>query len=209
MIKITDMKTRSLLKITRNIFLLLSFVMITSSCDVLQQVAELQTFSKCKFRLSTIENIRLAGVNVQGKDQFSDFTITEAAKITAALLGGELPLDFRLNVETKNPNAKTAALNKLDWILFIDDIEMTRGTTNQRIEIPANGGVRDLPLHINVDLKEILSGKSKDALLNFGLNLSGQGNRPSRITVKAKPTVYVSGQAVNYPGYITIRNEFN
>lgn len=183
--------------------------MFVSSCEILQQATELHTFSKCEFRLSTIENIRLAGVDVQNIKEFSDINFIDAAKISQAVLGGDLPLSFRLNIEAENPNSKTAALNKLDWILFIDGIEMTSGTTQERIEIPANNGKSTLPLYLDLDLLDILQGESQNALMNFGLNLSGNGNRPSRITVKAKPTVVVGGKSLNYPGYITINNEFS
>jgi len=178
------------------------------SCDVLQQATELHTFSKCEFRLNTIDNIKLAGVDVQNIKDFSDINFIDAAKISQALLTGNLPLSFRLNVEAKNPNQKTAALNKLEWILFIDDIEMTSGTTNERIEIPANNGQSILPLYMSFDLFDILKGETADAIMNFGLNLSGNGNRPTRIMVKARPTIIVGGTVLNYPGYITVTNEY-
>ncbi|MDZ7740569.1 MAG: hypothetical protein U5Q03_02110 [Bacteroidota bacterium] len=195
-------------KIVVRIFVLSALVLSMQACDVLQQTQQMYTLSRCDFRLSTIENIRLAGVYVQNKDQFSDLTLADITKLGLAFAKREMPLDFRLNIEGLNPNTQTAALNKLEWILFIDDIEMTRGATSQRIEIPGNGGVNDLPLDINVDLLNVLSGDSKDAIINFALNLSGQGNKPSRIMVKAKPTVIVSGRSIDYPGYITINNEF-
>ena len=164
--------------------------------------------TRCEFKLNTGEDVHLAGVYIQNYDQFSDLTFSDAMKLTNAFLNKNLPLDFTLNIATKNPNQQRAALNKLQWILFIDDIEMTRGTTNKRIEIPPNGGVSILPLNLNIELFNALSGDSKDAILNFGFNLAGQGNKPTRITVKAKPSVYVSGREIDYPGYITIENEF-
>jgi hypothetical protein len=98
-------------------------------------------------------------------------------------------------------------MNKLDWILIIDDIEMTRGLLNQRLEIPSNQ-VISFPVSMILDLMDSLNGKSGDALINFALNLSGNGSRPSRIKLKAKPTIYVGSTPVDYPGYITIRQEF-
>jgi hypothetical protein len=40
------------------------------------------------------------------------------------------------------------------------------------------------------------------------MNLAGSGNRPSRITLKAKPSVVVGGVTFPYPDYITIQNDF-
>jgi len=118
------------------------------------------------------------------------------------------PLNFTLNVEVKNPNPGTAGLTKLDWILFIDDIQMVSGVNEQRVQIPGNGGTGTIPLTIGVNLKEVLKGKSGDAIANFGLNLAGAGNKPTRITLKAKPTIMVGSQYIAYPGYLTVQNEF-
>jgi hypothetical protein len=181
--------------------------LILSSCSVLQQTSEIATFTKCEFRIESARNMNLGGVNIQNKHSVSDLTLMEGAKIASVIAGGTLPLTFDLNVGAKNPNPKLAAMNKLDWILYIDDIEMTRGILNQRIEIPASG-TTTFPVAMSLDLMKSLNGKSGDALINFALNLSGTGSRPTRIKLKAKPTIMVGTTPINYPGYITIKQEF-
>jgi hypothetical protein len=151
--------------------------------------------------------MKLAGINIQDKNTLSDFSIMEMARIGSVIAGGTLPLTFDLNMQAKNPNPGTAAMNKMDWIMIIDDIEMTRGVLNQRIEIPANM-VSEFPVAMNLDLMKSLNGKSGDALINFALNLAGSGSRPSQIKLKAKPTVMIGTTPIEYPGYITIRQEF-
>jgi len=188
--------------------ILISLIFV-SGCDILDQARQVAMLSKCQFKLSSVDQLRLAGVNIQQIHKLSDLTMMDAAKITtAAAIGGTLPLNFTLNVEAKNPNSTTAGLTKLDWILLIDDIEMVSGVNNQHVQIPANGGTAILPLTIGIDLKQALKGKSADAIANFGLNLAGAGNRPTRITLKAKPTIMVGSQSIAYPGYLTIQNEF-
>lgn len=188
--------------------LLLLTAFLLTSCDVLKQIGEMAAFTRCEFRLSTVENLSLAGVNIQQKKNFSDLNFADAARLTAAFVGGELPLDLTLNVQVKNPNQSQASLNKLEWILLIDGIEMISGLNQQKVTVPAGGGTAILPLRIGVDLKKALSGKSKDAILNFGFNLAGAGNKPTRITLKAKPSVMVGNQIVTYPNYLMIENEF-
>ncbi len=177
-------------------------------CDILEQAGQVANLAKCEFRLKNVDQLRLAGVNIQQVNKLSDLTFMDAAKITAAATGGNLPLNFTLNVETKNPNSTIAGLNRLDWILLIDNIEMVSGVNEQRIQIPANGGTSIIPLTIGINLKEALQGKSADAIANFGLNLAGAGNKPSRITLKARPSIMVGGRSIAYPGYITVENEF-
>ena len=182
---------------------------VFSACDILDQARQVAMLSKCEFRLSSVDQLKLAGVNIQQVKKLSDLNLMDAAKITtAAVSGSSLPLNFTLNVEVKNPNAGTAGLTKLDWILFIDDIQMVSGVNEQRVQIPGNGGTGTIPLSIGVNLKEVLKGKSGDVKANFGLNLAGAGNKPTRITLKAKPTIMVGSQYIAYPGYLTVQNEF-
>jgi len=181
-------------------------IFILSSCA---QLTEMVNLSKCEFKLNTIENLTLVGINIQQIKGVSDLSWGDAAKVTAAALSNNFPMSFTLNIEVKNPNKSNAALNSLEWILFIDDIQMVNGNVSNRVEIPANGGTSILPININFDLKQALSGQSGKNVLNFGFNLAGVGNRPTRIMVKAKPTIMVGSIPVQYPGYITIRNEFS
>jgi hypothetical protein len=180
---------------------------IITSCSVLNQTSEIASFARCEFRIESARNMKLAGVNIQDKHSVSDISLMDMAKIASVMARGTLPLTFDLNVAAKNPNPKLAAMNKLDWILYIDDIEMTRGILNQRIEIPSNG-VIVFPVAMSLDLMKSLNGKSGDALINFALNLGGTGSRPTRIKLKAKPTIMVGTTPIQYPGYITIKQEF-
>lgn len=186
---------------------LLFSLMLLSSCEVLDQVQQMQAFSQCDFQLQSIQNTQLAGVSIHEMDNWSDVNLFEAAKITQALASNKLWLDFDLNVLVSNPNSQTAAMNKLDWILLIDNVEMINGTMAQRTTIPANGGTAIIPLHMHMDLYQILSGKSAESILNFGFNLAGMGNQPSRVTLKAKPSIQVANRPVSYPGYITVNND--
>ncbi len=183
-------------------------MLLSSSCSVLQQTSEMANFGKCEFRIESARNMKLGGVNIQGKDATSDLTVTDMAKIMGVIAGGTLLLVFDLNIQVKNPNPTLAAMNKLDWILIIDDVEMTRGILNQRVEVPANS-VTEFPVAMNFDLMKSLSGKSGSALINFAMNLAGASNRPTQIKLKAKPTIYIGEKPIAYPGYITISQEFS
>ena len=173
-----------------------------------KQLKELANFAKCEFKIKSIENINLAGINVQQVKSISDIGVLDAAKLMAAVTQNNFPLQFTLNVDVKNPNPAQASLNKLDWILIIDDIELLQGTTQNRIQIAPNGGITNYPLAFNFNLKEVLKQKTGQSLINFGMNLAGVGNQPSRVTLKAKPYINIGNIQIPYPGYITIKNEF-
>ncbi len=184
--------------------IIISLTILIGSCKQLQQ---LQNIAKCEFRLSSVENIRLAGVDVQSLNSINQIGIVDVAKLSTAFLTNEFPLSLKLNIDAKNPNPGAAAITAMDWIFLIDDIEMTRGILNQRYNIPANQNTI-IPLQLNFNLKKVLSGKSQNAVVNFALNIAGTGNKPSRLTLRAKPTISIGAIGIPYPGYINIKTEY-
>lgn len=177
-------------------------------CSVLRQLQEMKNFARCEFRLSTVENITLAGINVQRIKTTRDLTLVDATRFAQALTQPQLMLNLTLNVEVKNPNAETASLNRLEWQLFIDDVELLNSTVEEKVSIAGNGGVSTLPLRISVDLKKALSGRSAEAIGNFALNLAGEGNKPTRFMLRIKPTIDVLGFPIEYPDYFDVKMEF-
>jgi hypothetical protein len=188
--------------------LVLLSTFILNSCDILDQAAQVAMLSKCQFRLSTLTNAKLAGVNIQNISNYKDFSALDIAKLGAAYASGSLPLTFTLNVDIKNPNTRPAGMTKLDWILLIDDVERLNGIVEKNISVPANGGIATLPMDLKIDLMKVVEAKNLESLANFAMNLAGAGNKPTRVSMKAKPTINVGTSAIAYPGYITVGTEF-
>ncbi len=176
-----------------------------NSCNFLKEIS---TLGKCEFRVTTLEDPEIAGVDVSQIRSFTDLNFVDMGIISSSFLKGDLPLSFTLNVEVRNPNPAMAALNGLEYLAFIDDVEVARGQLDRRIEIPANGGITTIPLRLNTDLIDILKKDSRQALVNFGLNLADAGNRPTRVSIKVKPTILVGAMEINYPGYFTVKHDF-
>jgi LEA14-like dessication related protein len=176
-----------------------------NSCNFLKEISAL---GKCEFRVTTLDDPEIAGVDVSQIRSFNDLSLVDMGIISASFLKGDLPLSFTLNVEVRNPNPAMAALNSLEYLAFIDDVEVANGQLDRRIEIPANGGVTAIPLRLNTDLIDIMKKDSRQALVNFGLNLADAGNRPTRVSIKVKPTILVGAMEINYPGYFTVKHDF-
>jgi len=186
----------------------ISILISLTSCDVMKQVSQISNLTKCDFRLESVQQLNLAGINVQNVKQISDLNMFDVAKLASAVGSQQFPLDFTLNIAAKNPNTSDAGMTRIDWILLIDDMEMTRGILDKQVTIPANNGIATIPLQMHIDLKEALSGKSADAVINFGMNLAGTGNKPTRFTLQMKPTITVGGFPITYPGYLNVNTEF-
>ena len=175
------------------------------SCSFLKEIS---TLGKCEFRMGTLEQPAIAGIDVSRIKNFSDLTLVDVGIVSASFMRGELPLSFTLNIEVRNPNPATAALNRLEYMAYIDDVEVARGSLDQRVEIAANGGITNIPLHLSTDLVRILNKDSRATLFNFGLNLADASNRPTRVTLKVKPTIMVGMMEIAYPGYFNIKHDF-
>jgi hypothetical protein len=189
----------------KNSLLLLLLIFLLSDCKSLR---ELQSFSRCEFRVATVENTMLAGVNVQQIRKITDLNLAQAARITQSYAGGSLPLSLIVNVDVKNPNGTAAAMNSMEWIMLIDDREIVDGVVNDRIDIAPNGGISKLPIRISTDLRKVLSNMPAEDAVNMGLGLSGSGSKPTRITLKVKPSILVGQTLIKYPGYIKVNHEF-
>jgi len=191
------------------IVLALPLLFFTDGCGVSRQVNQVKNLSNCDFQIHSVENLNLAGISIQNVNSVSDLGLADFGRIMAAMILPVFPLSMTLNIVGRNPNTKPAGLNKLDWILFIDDIQMTSGSLDQAFVIPPNQGTAVIPVQITVDLKKVLNGRSADALVNFGLNLKGKGGTPTRFMIKLKPTIMTGKTPLTYPGYITVRTEYS
>jgi hypothetical protein len=169
---------------------------------------ELLALSKCEFRVKDVSDIFLAGVAVENVDDFSDIDFVDGLILWAAASAGNLPLSLKVNVEIRNPNSELAALNKAEWKLYVDNLFMAEGTYDERIEIPPNDGIATLSIPVSVNLAELLQGDTGMALLNLALNLAEIGDEPTRITLSAKPYIYVGKRLIRYPGFFDVSTEF-
>ena len=174
-----------------------------------QQINQMANFIKCEFRIGSVQNTHLAGVNVQAIQSFSDLNLLDAGRLTAAYAQGSLPLTMTLNVDAKNPNNSTAAMNRMEWILMVEDKELVTGVMNDKVTIDPNGATSTIPLSISADLKKIMGGNSTKDNINLGLGLVGGGNKPSKkLSLKIKPSIMVGNLTIPYPGYITVGTNF-
>lgn len=194
---------------TMKVKTLLCIMVLLSTLVSCRSIREVRRLTKCEFKLGSLEKPVLAGIKVYEKESFSDLGLKDVALITASVSKGELPLEFILNIDVKNPNKKMAAINKIEWIIYIDEIEVCAGILEERIEVPPNDGTATIPLHIKTNLKEVTTFKSAKSLVNFGLNLADASNKPTRVSLKIKPSIRIGNKQISSPGFIKVKKEFS
>jgi hypothetical protein len=180
-----------------------------SQCGIQEQVQQAKAFKNVDVRLASVDQATVGGVNVLNLRQAGDLGTAERALLAAAATAGNLPLRMRVNLEFRNPNDETAALNEFDYLAYIDGKEVAKGHTSQRIEVPANGGVAMAPVLVESNLRDAFGSQSGESLANFALGLTDRDREPLRFTLKLKPTfITSSGKRISPPGYSKVEKEF-
>jgi LEA14-like dessication related protein len=190
----------------KNLILFAALLLLLPGCAVLN---ELTAFSKCEFSLYSMENPIIGGVEIGSKSEFTEFSFREGQVIVSHILRGTLPFTITVNVEARNPGTTTAAVNSIEWIAYVDEIQVASGMVNERVEVAPAGGRALIPVKVNTDLFDYLEGDNPRTMINFAMNLIGTGDQPTQLTMKIKPSVLVGGQDMVYPGYFKITKEFS
>jgi len=166
---------------------------------------ELINMLNCKFERKNIDNFSFAGVPFDKFNSISDINALDIISITSALLNKTAPISFNMNIEGKNPNKSTAAIEEFKWVLLLDGNEILNGNTPDKFSIPAKGS-NILPLRIGFDAINYLDGSNIESLFKFYQNITGKNaSGESNATLKIKPTI----NGIEFPDYITLNQSTN
>ncbi len=186
--------------------LIILVVCLSVSC---RTVREIKNLAKCDFRMTTTENTNISGVNVQNVQSYGELNMLDMAQILAVYQTTKgVPLGITLNIEARNPNDKLAAMNFMEWIAEIDGMEIARGVLDKRIEVAPSGGTAIFPIKISADLVKVFASKQGQDAASKGLGLSDGNSRPTRLTLKIKPSISIGKGFIKYPGYIKLNKDF-
>lgn len=187
----------------RSLTIVASLLLGISGCATLQQIAALRQVA---FALDGVANGRLAGVEIGRLRNASNLSALDIGRITVAMARRDVPLDFIVNVRATNPseNGTTASLVKLAWTLLLDDKETISGEVDSVVTLPP-GQPTTMPLRMRLNLAEFVDGPADD-LVNLALSVAGLDADPTRITLRALPTVDTPIGPIRYPAPITIVN---
>lgn len=187
------------------VILALLILFTIPACELLEQSAQVQRLRLCTFDVSHVDQVKLAGIHLRDGMGYEDLNAAQVMTLTGALISNKLPLDFTLNVKVDNPNDKTAAMSRMDYTIFVDGLELVSGALNERYEI-APGKSVVVPMRLQLELFQALSGETGDALLNLAFKLTGDDSRTSELLFRVKPYIRVSGRELAYPGYLNVNH---
>ena len=179
-------------------------VVVLASCATLGQLAALR---RVEFALNNVQDGRLAGVPLTRIASYRDLSALDIGRLTLAVTRRDLPLDMTLNIRADNPsdNTTAATLLRLDWTLLLDNKETVSGVLDTAITMPPGQGTL-IPLGVRLNLIEFFGGSAEN-LLNLAASLAGLNADPTRVTLRATPTVNTPLGRIKYPNPITIASK--
>ncbi len=173
----------------------------SSACATMQQVMALRDVD---FTLDRVANVRLAGVELDGKRSFSELGFTDVARLTLAVADRDLPFSLDVHLTGLNPadNTVDARLVRMDWTLLLEGRETLSGVFDDEIVLPP-GQPRGIPLPITLNLVEFFDGSARD-LAELAMSLAGVGGESAEIALRASPVVQTVLGPIRYPRPITL-----
>lgn len=191
-------------------FIVLLFVtpFFYQGCSVYQTAVNI---SRLSFDLGAVNNVRVAGVSLEGKSRLEDFSALDLLSFAGAVVDGSLPLDFTLNVNAENPNDGTggypktnATITSFPYRLMINQKEVLRGNIDNPVSVPGTGEIETIPLSIGFDLVKMFEDKSYEGLVNLALKLKGDDAGDADLQLFAQPVVRTAIGDIAYPNEIQI-----
>jgi hypothetical protein len=172
-------------------------------CSVFQGVSALREVT---FDIESVSDVRIAGIRVDDKRSFSDLNGFDIARLGAAVLAKDVPLDATVHVIGENPqsNEVDARLTEMDWELFVEDRKTLEGRLDQDFVFPAGYPII-VPLRVRTDISEIFESGSAQDLFNLALALADQGGDPVEVRLDARPSIETRRGKLKYPYPVSLR----
>jgi len=179
-----------------------------AGCGINRQAQQIKALEKCKYRVTSADQITVAGVDVRQMLKNGDLNLAALPGLAFGLLRQDVPLKARLNLEITNPSGNDASINEFEYKILINNQELANGLVNQEVNVKA-GGSTIVPVSTEVNIYPFVSNsKVMGEIAEF--MKSGKNGGPEKkgmLTLKIKPSIKVGGALVKYPGFITIDKE--
>jgi LEA14-like dessication related protein len=195
------MSNLSILRRTLTALFCILFISILMQCASILQMKKLKN---CEFRLERIEGMNIDGVEMSKIHSINDLGIANITKILGDLSNGSLISQFSIIIKVNNPNESMAAMEKFEYLIFLDDKQVIAGSSMDRVEIPANMTI-EFPLSAKMNLSELLKQNSITALMDLANTLNKENTIAKRVKIKVKPSIRVGKKLLKYPGFIEIK----
>jgi len=191
----------------RKILLVCLMAIGIAGCGINKQAQQIKALERCKYRVTSADEITLAGADVKKMILNQDINLSSLPGLALGLLRRDIPLRARLNLEVKNPSGNDAAINQFEYKILINRQELASGFVNQEVNIAA-GQSTIVPVDMEANIYPFISNsKVMKEITDFVQSGKNGPEKKGILTLKIRPSIKVAGGLVKYPGFITIDKE--
>lgn len=191
----------------RKILLVCLMAIGLAGCGINKQAQQIKALERCKYRVTSADEITLAGADVKKMILNQDINLSSLPGLALGLLRQDIPLRARLNLEVKNPSGNDAAINQFEYKILINRQELASGFVNQEVNIAA-GQSTVVPVDMEANIYPFISNsKVMEEITEFIQSGKNGPEKKGILTLKIRPSIKVAGGLVKYPGFITIDKE--
>ncbi|WEK20554.1 MAG: hypothetical protein P0Y49_05305 [Candidatus Pedobacter colombiensis] len=192
----------------KKILLLCLATVVISSCSINKQAQQIKALEKCRYRITSADQITLGGADIKKMIVNQDINLATLPGLALGLLRKDVPLRARLNLEVNNPTGDDAAINEFEYKILINKQELATGFVNQALNVAARQSTT-VPVDMEVNVYPFISNSKVMGEITDFLK-SGKNGGPEKkgiLTLKIRPSIKVGNTLVKYPGFITIDKE--
>ncbi|MCB0721348.1 MAG: hypothetical protein KDC42_03500 [Ignavibacteriae bacterium] len=185
---------------------------LNMGCSTINAISNIQ---RLQFKLGSINNFSLAGINLTNKNSIGDFSVTDILSLTEGFANNNLPAKFTLNVLARNPNTPggsqntTSAVTRMDWKLLVDNKQTISGIMDSKIIVPGTGQTATIPINMTLNLMDFFNSLGYEGVVKLALALGGVSGSPARVTLKAIPAMEVFGIFFSGDEVTIVDKQFN
>ena len=185
------------------LYLILITAMIGfSGCSGLKETYNLKN---CDYDFHSITNLTIADIDLS-----KGLTPLMVPVVLSILAGNatSIPMHFTINIDVENPNEGAASFEKLEYIIYIDNIRITDGLVTQPFYVEG-GNSKVLSVDIDIDIMDLVKENTRPATENAIKNFLGISDTPSKVNVQLKPSFKVGKQTFAAPSYVSVNFTYN
>ena len=186
-------------KTLSKISVLLLFAVTFCGCE---DVEGLINMLNCKFEMQDVEDFTFAGVRFDELNSPDDISESDMTIINEAIDAENAFINFTLNIIGTNSNDVTASVEKLQWKLAVDSLDIAEGIVRDRFTIPAQSS-DTLSLIVNTNITNTYKENVVENIFNLYQDIVN--GRTSVVAIKIKPTI----NETEFPDYITLQSFTN
>ncbi len=193
-------------KIIPAILIIITFL---SGCSMMDAVKDI---GKLKFKLHSVTDVKLCGINLDDKKKISDFDLIDLGVLVSAFANNDFPVEMIINIEAKNNSPELmdsdyddVKIKTFPWKLYLNDNLTAMGNITKPVSVPGKGRTTLMSIDADFDLLQVFRGMGYKKLARLVLGIGKRdASESTKIKITAKPTVETILGDYEYPEEIVL-----